>query len=379
MSEDTRNAGAKSPEGAHNSPDSLEAAAASFQAKLFSPPKGKKKTPGEDSPKSKVTPPAEDEQSEDEVPEVTEESEEDDEVVEETETEETDETVEQEETTEESESTDEETDEDEDEVTETPRSRKLKLPDGTEEEVTEDEAYAGFLRTKDYTRKTQAAAEARKKAEAEAQATSEIRAQYADHLEKVKQAMDRLVPKEPVWAELRKTLTPEQFADTLADWQAFKKNRDEVETEQKKVADEQTKEFTKNFEAWRKSEVEALLSAVPEWVDQDLGKREAGDMAKYAISIGFSQEEVDHAVDHRILLMLRKAMLFDKANTVGAGKVKPKLKPKGKIGTAGPGGRVTPPKPKSSEASAKESLRKDGSLEAAANVFSHMLRRGPRR
>jgi len=376
MSEETRTPEATSPGGAHSAPDSLEAAAASFQAKLFSPPKGTKKTPGEDSPKPKGKPEPETEVVEDEEPETVEA---DEAVVEEPEVEETDETPAKE-TDDESESPDEETTEDLDEEPTPPRSRKLKLPDGTEEEVTEDEAYAGYLRTKDYTRKTQAAAEARKKAEAVELAASEKAAQYADNLEKVKQAMDRLVPKEPVWAELRKTLTPEQFADTLADWQAFKKNRDEVEAEQKKVAEEQAAVFNTNYEKYRKAEVEALLAAVPEWVDQDLGKREAGEMAKYAMSIGFSQEEVDHAVDHRVLLMLRKAMLWDKANTVGAGKVKPKVKPaSGKIKSAGPGGKVTPPKPKSSEAQAKESLRKEGSIDAAASVFSHMLRRGPTR
>lgn len=378
MSETTRTPEAKPGEA---KADSLEAAAQSFRAKLFSPPEGTKKTTGEDSPKPKGKPAAEADTDEDVEP--AEDAESEVEETEEPDAEVPDETVEQEETTEESESTDEDATEDETEETEPPRSRKIKLPDGTEEEVTEDEAYQGFLRTKDYTRKTQQAAEARKRAEAVELEASEKRAEYADHLEKVKQAMDRLVPKEPVWAELRKTLTPEQFADTLADWQAFKKNRDEVETEQKKVADEQGKAFTKKYEAWRKSEVEALLAAVPEWVDQDLGKREAGEMAKYAVSIGFSQEEVDQAVDHRMLLMLRKAMLWDKANTVGAGKVKPKVKPaagkSGKIGTAGPGGKTTPPKPKSEIARAKESLRKDGSLDAAASVFSHLLRRGPRR
>jgi len=376
MSEDTRTPEAKPGE---PKADSLEAAAASFRSKLFSPPVGTKKTPGEDSPKPKGTPTPKVEATEDEEPEVIEDEESDE--TEEPEAEETDETPEQEETDVEPESEDEAPEEDETEETEPPRSRKVKLSDGTEEDVTEDEAYQGYLRTKDYTRKTQQAAEARKRAEAVELEASAKRAEYAEHLEKVKQAMDRLVPKEPIWAELRKTLTPEQFADTLADWQAFKKNRDEVETEQTRVAGEQAKKFTEDYEKYRKAEVEALLAAVPEWVDRDLGAREAGEMAKYAMSLGYTQEEVDHAVDHRMLLMLRKAMLWDKANTVGAGKVKPKVKPavKGKIGTAGPGGKVSKPTPKSEVARAKESLRKDGSLDAAAGVFSHLLKRQPRR
>lgn len=372
MSEATRTPEATS--GRQPTPDSLEAAAASFQGLIF-PPSGEKKKPGEPTKAEGQPEPEEtDTVPEDEVPET-------DEVPEEPDAEETDETepdAEETDETDESEPEVEETDEEPDDVTTTPRSRKIKLPDGTEEEVTEDEAYAGFLRTKDYTRKTQAAAEARKRAEAEEAAASEARSQHLAQLEKVKVAMDRLVPKEPNWAELRGKVSPEELANMMSDWQAFKKQRDEVEATQARVAKEEADAFGKKFEAWRKSEVEALLASVPEWVDQDLGKREAGEMAKYAVSIGYSQEEVDHAVDHRMLLMLRKAMLWDRAQTVGAGKVKPKVKPQGSTKTAAPGGRRTPPKPKSEEATARENLRKDGSLGAAADVFSHMLQRGPK-
>lgn len=381
MSEDTRTSETTSSAGAHDAPDSLEAAAASFQNVLF-PPKGTKKTPGEDSPKPKGKPVSQsDPESDDDTPELTEEEarefglESEVPAAEETETT----TDEVEETVEDPESTVEETEEETDEELQpTVRKRKLKFSDGTEEEVTEDEAFNGYLRTKDYTRKTQQVAEARKKAEAAELAASETAARYAAQLDQVKLAMDRLVPKEPDWANLRKTVTPEEFANTLADWQAFKKQRDEVEAEQGRVAKQQADDFQKKYESWRKSEVELLLAAVPEWIDQEVGKREAGEMAKYAVTIGFSQEEVDHAVDHRVLLMLRKAMLYDKAQTVGAGKVKPKVPPKGAIKTVTPGGKKTPLKPKSDEQRARESLRKDGSMNAAASVFSHMLRRGPK-
>lgn len=374
MSETTRTP--EATPGGHSAPDSLEAAAASFQDRLFSPPKGTKKTPGEDSPEPKGTPAPED----DAEPETTDETDEVSEDAEEPDAEATDDAPEQEETDAEPESEDEQPEEDTDEEPQTTvRKRKLKMPDGTEEEVSEDEAYQGYLRTKDYTRKTQQAAEARKKAEAAELTASESASRYAAQLEQVKTAMDRLVPKEPDWADLRKRVSPEDFANTLADWQAFKKQRDTVEVEQKKVADEQAADFGKKYESWRKSEVELLLASVPEWVDSEVGKREAGEMAKYGISIGFSQEEIDHAVDHRMLLMLRKAMLWDKAQTVGAGKVKPKITPKGKIKTAIPGGRKLAPKPVSEEKRVAESLRKNGSLDAAASVFSHMLTRGPKR
>jgi hypothetical protein len=366
--------------GAHDAPDSLQAAAASFQSRLF--PQGDKRKPGEVSPpESKGAPEPEIEEVEETVadePEVEETEE-----VEEPETEEAAETTDEVETVEDAESEDEQPEVTEPEETETTaekRSRKLKLPDGTEEEVSEDEAYQGYLRTKDYTRKTQAAAEAKKRADA---AEAEARANAARHaaeLANVKAAMDRLVPKEPNWPELRKTLSAEEYANVRDEWTAFKTERDRIEAEQKAIADEQKAAFDKEYSSWREAEIEKLKAAVPEWVDADRGSKEVGAMAQYMLSIGYQQPEVDAAVDHRFLLMLRKAWLWDKAQKAGETKVKPKVSTKGKIKSAPPGGKSTPVTPKSQAQRDAETLRKTGSLAAAASVFDNLLKRGsPRR
>lgn len=362
------------PTGPHDGPGSLAAAAAAFRSlpSLAGTPKG----PGDNPPKPKAAqstaPESDTEVDETEVDETPE-------------AEETDETVDAdaeagtEETTEESESEVEQDADAETDETEAPtvKSRKLRLPDGTEEEVSEDEAYNGYLRTKDYTRKTQLAAEARKKAEAAEQTWSERAAEYAQNLAQVKAAMDRFVIKEPNWPELRKKLTPEEFADAIADYQAYKTERDRVEAEETKVAKERAEKFAEDYDRWRKGEVESLVAAVPEWVDPKVGAREAGEMAAYALANGFSQKEVDNAVDHRYLILIRKAMLWDRAQKA-AGKVKPKVV-KSTIKTAPPGGKKPVPKPVSDEKRAQENLRNQGSLDAAASVFSHVIKRGSRR
>lgn len=364
--------------GTHNAPDSLDAAAAAFQSRLF--PQGAKRKPGDVSPpKSEAAPVTETEEVEETVadePEVEETEE-----VEEAETEEATETTD-EEPVEEVESEDEQpevTEPDETETTAEKRSRKLKFSDGTEEEVSEDEAYQGYLRTKDYTQKTQRAAEAKKAADAAAAEARANAARHAEQLANVKAAMDRLVPKEPNWPELRKTLSAEEYANVRDEWTAFKTERDRIEAEQAKVADEQAKDFEKTFTEWRTAEIEKLKAAVPEWIDPERGSREVGEMAKYMLSIGYQQAEVDNAVDSRFLLMLRKAWLWDRAQKAGKTKVQPKVKAGGKIKSAPPGGKTTPVTPKSQAQRDAETLRKTGSLQAAASVFDNLLKRRPDR
>jgi len=204
-------------------------------------------------------------------------------------------------------------------------------------------------------------------------------ARHAEQLANVKAAMDRLVPKEPVWADLRKTLSAEEYANVRDEWTAFKTERDRIEAEQKAVADEQAKDFDKTFNEWRTGEREKLLAAVPEWVDPERGTREVGEMAKYMLSVGYQQTEVDNSVDSRFLLMLRKAWLWDRAQKAGKTKVDPKVKASGKIKSAPPGGKTTPVTPKSQAQRDAETLRKTGSLKAAASVFDNLLKRRPDR
>lgn len=346
--------------------DSLDAAASTFQG-LLSPTPGKtKKTPGETSPE-----PTDDAAIEGEdAPEVTEESEATDADAEEIEGDEP-------ETTDAPETTDEETDEVEtEEPKPTSRARKLRMPDGTEQEVTEDEAYNGYLRTADYTRKSQANAELKKQADVEMAQARDARTKYLAQLEQVKQGMDKMVPKEPDWAVLRARVSPEEFTATFADWQQFSKNRAAVETEQKRVADEAKADFDKTFTEYRTQEIEKLLTAIPEWRDESKGKAEAAEVAAYAKSASFTDEEVNAVVDHRVLLLLRKAMLWDKLQTA-----KPKVTAKigkPKIKSAPAGSPSSKPKPASDEQRAKDALRQSGSMRDTANVFSNILnRKGP--
>lgn len=363
--------------------DSLDAAASAFRGILSrkgtpesseKPPAEKVRVPGLKKPVGEETPELETEAEEPVVEEVEETQPE----TEETEAPESE--VEEQPEVEDGEQ--ENADQEETEEPETPptvRSRKIKLPDGTEKEVTEDEAYNGYLRTEDYTRKTQAAAEVRKAADAEAKVAREQRALYSAQLEQVVKAMDSIVPKEPNWQQLRATVTPEEFAATWADYQQFSQRRNAVIAEQNRVAEETATDFKKQMGDYREQEVSKLLAVVPAWRDEKTAQTELASIAAYARSIGYTQEEIDNVVDSRVILSWRRSMQWDKLQAAKPA-VQKTLAGKPKIKTAPPGSPSgkEKPAPVSEENKARKALRSSGSLDDAANVFQHVLtRRAP--
>lgn len=255
----------------------------------------------------------------------------------------------------------------------TPRSRKLSLPDGTEEEVTEDEAYAGYLRQKDYTRKTQAAAEEKKAAAAERAEAQNARAAHLAALEEQRQAMDAMVPQEPNWADLAARLTPEQYRTAQDNWRLFDNRRKEIAADTKRVATEMDKEAAKDLAERQAFEEQQLLHALPSWRDPQKQKAERGRLVNWLRNKGFSDEQISSVGDHRLVVSLRNAMLWEELQGGSKPKVAGKNPKAPRI--AGPGAPMTPPKPKADQTKqrAKDKLADTGRIGDAAKFIEHLL------
>lgn len=110
-----------------------------------------------------------------------------------------------------------------------------------------------------------------------------------------------------------------------------------------------------------------LLERIPEWKDQDKYKAEGKEIAEYLVLNGLTKEEVANATDHRLIVIARKAMLFDRGqNKVDVAKKKVLTIPK----------VLKPGSPKSTEQvksikknELKAKLRKSGTLEDALAVL----------
>lgn len=253
---------------------------------------------------------------------------------------------------------------------------KEPLSDDTEievdgEKVTLAELKNGRLRQKDYTQKTMAAAEARKAAEAREQSAREALDAYAASLQTVKSTLEAMVPKEPDWAEVEKTSTPEQYKQVRTQWDRYKARRAEIEAEQKRVAEAQADDNAKKAKDYGEREAKRLLEVLPDFADPAKAEPLKLSMVKDARERGFTDDELKGLVDSRLVLLLHDAMKWRSLQKAKP-KVLDKIKGKPKIKTVAPGAEKQPDRTRSNvRDQARSDLQKTGRVDDAARLFAN--------
>jgi len=242
--------------------------------------------------------------------------------------------------------------------------------DGKEEAVPLDELLKGYQRTADYTRKTQALAEQRKAAEAELNAVREERATYSQLLTALQQQlqqqqespvdMERLYREDPIeW--VRQTELARQRSEKLAASQA----------ELQRLNTLQQQEVQRAMQARLKEEASLLVSAIPEWRDEKTAKAEKSALIEFGVKEGFTPDDLKGVVDHRVVKVLRKAMMFDqimsKQQSIKPNVVAPKAK------TVAPGNPQATKVQVNEITRARQRLAKTGSVKDAAKLFEQFL------
>lgn len=248
------------------------------------------------------------------------------------------------------------------------RTLKVKV-DGIEQDLPEDEVVKGYSRTADYTRKTQALAEERKRFVAEeVEPTRQARAEYLERL----QALDAVIPhpgKEPDWTAMRNQLTPEEFTQQFTEWRAMSDRFARVQQERERVLQAQVEDEQRALKARLAQEQEKLMDAIPAFRDKEKGRALRDDLVAYAKSLTFTDDDLAGVIDHRLLVLLDKARRHDEAE-----KRKPKIEDKidRALDTLKPS--ATKSKPKISEVQRLEAqLAKTGSVDDAAKLISKLL------
>jgi len=197
---------------------------------------------------------------------------------------------------------------DEEEAPKEPNSVKVKV-DGEEIEVTLDELKNGYSRTQDYTRKTQEVANLRKEVEAERQAVSQERGQYSQLLGMLEQQLSGTT-QEPDWDELRNT-DPIEYSIQWTEWQRGQQKRQAISQERARLAQMQQQEQLETLKQQAAREKEALQTVIPQWKDAEVAKKEKALILSQGKKLGFSDEELQQVFDHRAVVALRKAALYD--------------------------------------------------------------------
>ena len=259
--------------------------------------------------------------------------------------------------------------EDAEEGSQQPQTFKV-IVDGQEQEVPLEELLKGYSREADYTRKTMAVAEERKRLEAEAQQFSATRERTTSLLQVLEQQLSAPLydQQEMEWLRIN---DPGEFAARRAD-EVDRMNRLQAVTAQRQqLAAQAMQQEAAQAQAFRQEQEQRLLQAQPDWKDPVKGKMAMETIRNYMLSQGATPDEIAATFDHRIVLAFYKAAKFDEMQAKGAPRPDPKAAPA--IRAARPG-VATSQAPKVTEVTrAKQRLAKTGNVDDAAAVFMKML------
>lgn len=284
---------------------------------------------------------------------------------------ETEESQEAEETEAEAEETDAERSEDDADAEEAPAEQPQTLTvkiDGQDVVVTLEEALAGYQRTADYTRKTQALAQERKALDGEKQAFTAERARTTELLTVLEQQLQGQTDNYEALQELRQT-DPAEYAARMADNMERQRRIEAVQAERSRILAQQAQDEARARQAIVAEEQGKLLQVLPAWKDPEVFKAETAKLADYVRSLGFTDEDLADITDHRMIRVLHDAQQF-RALKAKAPQLKPAAPKPLAIKPAQPG---TTRKPVSDTTRAKQRLAKTGREADAQAVFLSML------
>ena len=293
------------------------------------------------------------------------------EAVEETDEEALEEEVEEESEEDEPEATEEDDEdlEEEDEVEVEERKTFRVKANGEEKDVTLDELVSGYQKGEDYTKKSQTLAEQRKAVEAEAKAIQEaqhLREEYQARLGQVSQILQQ---NEADYADLEqlKENDPIAYAVKVAEKTENTKKMQVIQQEQARLAQE-SNQYRANQHAKFVAEQSKLLSEkVKEFSDPKKAEQLKNDIRSFGKSVGFSDEELSQVYDHRHVMILQKAMEYDKLQKANPS-VNKKLKQAPKM--AKKGNKVANVDVYTKQ---KKRLKSSGSIEDATSVFTNFI------
>jgi hypothetical protein len=235
----------------------------------------------------------------------------------------------------EEESEEDESEESDEEGEEEPDLFAVKV-DGEEVEVTFDELLKGYSRQSDYTKKTQELSQGRKEIE-EAKSTYDSalaqmhqeRQHYVTQLNQILQnSSNNLQEYDKIDWDTLKNDDPIEYVKLREDYRDGKEKMQALDQQRQMAMQQQQAEAQKVQQEAIQVERYKMVEALPEWGDPDKQKELATDVKNYALTQGFSEEELNSLIDHRSVLVLMKAAKYDALESADVKSKKLKNKPK---------------------------------------------------
>jgi len=219
------------------------------------------------------------------------------------------------------------TEDDEDEEDEEPEEAVYTIEiDGERHEVTLEELKRGHLRESDYTRKTQDLAAQRKHVEEEgAQLRQSLEATAVIMNSALTASGDELAKFQNIDWQALQSEDAYEFGQQYAAYQLALAKREGLEQQASQLVHAQQQIMMESTAAKVAQEQQLLINALPDMADVQKGPALMQEIRSYATStLGLADSEVDSITDHRVIVALNKARLYDamdgKAKSIGAKK-----------------------------------------------------------
>lgn len=239
--------------------------------------------------------------------------------------------------------------------------------DGKEVDVPLSEVRDGYMRQKDYSRKTAEVAAERQQLHAEFGQVQQERAQYAQILPILAQQIAAALPQPPS-EDLRRT-DPVEYLLQQREYDAGQERLVAAQSEFQRVNQLQAMENAKVIQQAVVAGFKKLPDMVPEWRDPKVFARDQQAMREYAKSkLGYSDEELDQAYDARMIVALQKAMKYDR---IASKKPVQAQDIEKVVRTAQSTADV--PKPRREYRESRQRLRESGSVDDAAKAIRSLL------
>jgi hypothetical protein len=231
-------------------------------------------------------------------------------------------------------------------------------PNGEEVEVTLDDLKKGYMMESDYRKKT-----------------SEVARHREENQAKEDQLTAKLQDAEAMLAFELEDLNSEENLDLKEyDRKAYEDKKEALEAKRgrlEKLKQDQFEAFSKRKADEIAKEKELLLSALPEWLDQSVLASEAEMVNKMWADMGFTDEQLSNFTDHRLVILSRKAALWDKAKAAKPEAKKVKQRPKSAKPAAA---TTTQDRANAKKQDARSKVRKTGNMRDAQAAIKSLLR-----
>jgi len=252
---------------------------------------------------------------------------------------------------------------------------------GQSRDVTIKDLVSSFQKGESADLKLMDLAEQRKKIDTERSQYDEKLQQEWGHIQALHGELESLLSgDESRDLEVLRHSDPAEYAARIADRQTRMERANKV---RQQMQEAQAKKINEQYEKTVQVEKQRLFQALPEWGDEKVAQKEMTEVRGYLKDMGFQDWEIDGkiengvvthtgVVDHRAIVLARKAMLYDSAKKTSEPK-KARLKSLPKVGS---GKRKTQDDVKQEQyQEIRGRVRKTGTTKDAALAIEQMMMR----